>query len=285
MLITLFLSLIAFILGYFLLKKGEKVKKIFKWTTISVLSASVVTTIVLIAIYYSKHIVGDGYYTAESSKFNNFALYAFAILIAVMAIVTAFITDKNKLVFTTKSIATAGVCVALSFGLSFIKFEGIWPQGGSVTLFSMLPIMVYSYSFGMKKGLIVGLIYGLLQAVQDPYIVHPAQFLLDYPLAFSMTAFAGVLNGKKVFDNIPQLKFGISAFVGGFFRALSHVLAGVFAFGAYAVGEGATNFWLYSIVYNGYVFIDVALVIIGGAILFSSKGVKKELAGLNSLNN
>ncbi|MBR2384770.1 MAG: energy-coupled thiamine transporter ThiT, partial [Clostridia bacterium] len=70
------------------------------------------------------------------------------------------------------------MCVALSFALSYIKlFE--MPQGGSVTLFSMLPIMLFSYIYGMKKGLLVGVIYGLLQAVQDPYIIHPAQFLLD----------------------------------------------------------------------------------------------------------
>ena len=280
-LITLSIALILFVLGYFLLKKEKNIKP-FKWVSVVSLGVAVIVTIVLIAIYYSRNISGDGYYTAESSKFNSLALYIFSAILIIGLVVTAFLVDKNKLAFTTKSIATAGVCTALSFGLSFIKFEGLWLQGGSITLFSMLPIMLYSYAFGMKKGLIVGLIYGLLQAVQDPYIVHPAQFLLDYPLAFAMTAFSGVLNGTKIFNNIPQLKFGISAFIGGFFRAFSHVLAGVFAFGAYAVGEGATNFLAYSIVYNSYVFIDVALVIIGGAILFSSKGFCLEVEKLNA---
>ena len=33
--------------------------------------------------------------------------------------------------------------------------------------------MVYSYMFGTKKGVFAGMIYGLLQAFQDTYILHP----------------------------------------------------------------------------------------------------------------
>ena len=239
---------------------------------------SIIVTVVLIASYYSENIVGDGYYTDESSKFNASALYICAGLLVFVALVTAFIVGKKGgFYFDTHAISLAGICVALSFGLSFIK---IWrmPQGGSVTLVSMLPIMIYSYVYGMKKGLIVGLTYGLLQAVQDPYIVHPAQFLLDYPLAFAMTAFAGLLSDFKCLEKLPQVKFAISAVIGGIFRAVSHIFAGVFAFGSYAVSSGATDFWVYSTVYNLYVLIDVALVVIVGITLFSSKGFRKELA-------
>ena len=65
----------------------------------------------------------------------------------------ALIVDsKGNLTFDAHSIALAGICVSLSFGLSFIK---LWemPYGGSVTLVSMLPIMIYSYTYGMKKGI------------------------------------------------------------------------------------------------------------------------------------
>lgn len=280
-LITLVLSLLSFVGMFIVLKKFQDKKSLFSKIIAIVLTLSIIATIVLIAIFYSNNIVGDGYYTAESSKFNNIALYAFALLLVVASIVIAFFVDrKGEKGFTTRSLAFAGICVSLSFGLSFIKlFE--MPQGGSVTLVSMLPIMIFSFTFGMKKGLIVGLVYGLLQAVQDPFIVHPAQFFLDYPIAFAVTAFAGLLKDTKLFNNIPQLKFAISAVIGGTLRAVSHILSGVFAFGAYAVGEGATNFFLYSLVYNSYVFIDVALVIVAGAILFSSKSFKNELNKFN----
>ena len=133
----------------------------------------------------------------------------------------------------------------------------------------------------MKKGLIVGFIYGLLQAIQDPFIVHPAQFLLDYPIAFSMIALSGLLTDLNVLNNLPRLKFSIGALLTGTFRYACHVISGTFAFGAYAADTGATNFLTYSAVYNSYVFIDIALVIIVGIILFSSKSFMHELKKLN----
>ena len=155
------------------------------------------------------------------------------------------------------------------------------PFGGSVTLVSMLPIMVFAYVYGIKKGLIVGLVYGLLQALQDPFIVHGAQFLLDYPIAFAMTGFAGILSKWKRIDNLPQIKFAISAFIGGGLRYVAHVLSGVFAFGAYALDAGAENIWTYSIIYNTYVLIDVILVTVVGAIVFSSKNFRNEVEKLS----
>ena len=169
----------------------------------------------------------------------------------------------------------AGMCTALSFVLSYVKFEAAWIQGGSITLVSFFPICLFSYVYGMKKGLIVGFIYGLLQAIQDPFIVHPAQFLLDYPIAFSMIALSGLLTDLNVLSNLPRLKFSLGVALTGLFRYASHVLSGTFAFGAYAMDSGATNFLLYSAVYNTYVFIDIALVVVVGVILLSSKAFLK----------
>ena len=134
---------------------------------------------------------------------------------------------------------------------------------------------------GSKKGVVVGIIYGLLQAVQDPFIIHPAQFLLDYPLAFAMVGFVGALKDFNLFNNLPQVKFLIGGIICGVLRYLSHVLSGVFAFGAYATDSGASSFLTYSAVYNTYVFIDIALVIIVGLILFSSKSFIKEINKLS----
>ena len=137
----------------------------------------------------------------------------------------------------------------------------------------------------MKKGLIVGVVYGLLQAVQDPFIVHPAQFLLDYPIAFSMIALSGLLTDLNALNNLPRLKFSLGATLTGIFRYVSHTLSGTFAFGAYAVDNGASNFLLYSAIYNTYVFIDIALVIVVGLILLSSKAFIKEINKLTKNAN
>ncbi|MBE7086699.1 MAG: ECF transporter S component [Clostridiales bacterium] len=198
--------------------------------------------------------------------------------------------------FDTKCIATAGVCVALSFALSYVKIFEL-PYGGSITLFSMFPVMLFAYVYGIKKGLVVGLLYGMLQAIQDPFIVHPAQFLLDYPIAFAMLGFAGCLSGFNFLKDKPRLKFTLSAAIAGVLRWVCHVFSGVFAFGAYALdaidkSEGifsvlapaatpTANFWLYSTIYNGYVFVDLILVIAVGLALFSSKGFTRQVEMLN----
>ena len=230
-------------------------------------------------IYYSKNVKGDGYYTdPEYGNLNPAMLYVFALIIVALTIFTAFMVGrKDKKPFDTHCIAIAGICVSLSFALSFIKLWDM-PTGGSVTLVSLLPVTLFSYIYGIKKGLLVGFLYGMLQAVQDPWLIHPAQFLLDYPIAFSMVCFGGLLSNIK--DGKPQLKFALCAFIAGCMRFVCHVLSGVFAFGAYAVDSGASSFWLYSIVYNSYVFIDIALIIVVGIIILSSKSLNREIARL-----
>jgi thiamine transporter len=177
--------------------------------------------------------------------------------------------------FNARSLAYAGVLTSMSFALSYIKLWDM-PQGGSITLVSTLPLMMYAYLFGTKKGVFVGFVYGTLQAVQDPYIVHPAQFLLDYSVGYTMIGFAGVFKLKSL-QKLPQIQFALGASVGGILRYISQTLSGVFAFGAYALDAGASSIWGYSLAYNSYVLVDVIIVIAVGAILLSSKTVVNEM--------
>lgn len=276
-LVTLVLSLIGLITLFIVSKKKPELFKKVGLILLIVCGVALITTIILIAVFYSKNIVGDGYYTGDYGKLNSPILYLSAfLLVAVVVTVALIVGRKNKTPFDTRTIAMAGICTALSFVLSYVKFEAAWIQGGSITLISFFPICLFSYIYGMKKGLIVGFVYGLLQAIQDPFIVHPAQFLLDYPIAFSMIALSGLLTDLNVLGNMPRLKFSLGVILTGVFRYIAHTLSGVFAFGAYAMDSGATNFLLYSAVYNTYVFIDIALVLVAGFIILSSKAFLKE---------
>ena len=274
-LVTLALVLVAAIAAFVIAKKSPSALKKFGSIAGTICGLAVIVTLVLMAIFFKNNIKGDGYYDGYG-KLNGAALYISAAILVVGSLVVAFIIDrKGNFVFDTRALAFAGITVSLSFALSYVK---LWemPQGGSVTLFSMLPIMLFSYVYGAKKGILIGFIYGMLQAVQDPYIIHPAQFLLDYPVAFALTGFAGALKDVKVLDKIPQLKFALSALIGGTLRFVAHVLSGVFAFGAYALDAGQSNFFAYSTAYNSFVFVDLALVIVAGVIVFSSKAFVKE---------
>ena len=271
--IAVFGSIAAYI-AYLYSKKAGKTAL---YITFGLLAAALVAAFVCLIVYFNKNVLNDGYYdTADGSygKVNQFALYLGAILLVIAALAAAFLADKGgNFTFDSKSIALAGICVSLSFALSYIKLWDL-PQGGSVTLVSFLPIMLFAYLYGAKKGLFVGFVYGLLQSLQDPYIIHPAQFLLDYPVAFAMAGFAGVL--KNVNMKSLQLKFALSALIGGAMRYVAHVLSGAFAFGAYALDAGASNVFTYSLAYNSFVFVDIALVIIAGVLLLSSKAFVAE---------
>ena len=40
-------------------------------------------------------------------------------------------------------------------------------------------------------------VYGVLQAVQNPWLIHPAQFILDYPVAFAAIGLGGIFTKIK----------------------------------------------------------------------------------------
>ena len=282
LLVTLILALLGAVAIFIVTKKAPNLTKIVSLVTACAVFVGVVVSLILIYIHYSNNIVGDGYYTDENyGNLNSIALWVGSILMIVGTVLVGLLLDKKENKgFDTKCLSVAGVCVALSFALSYIKlFE--MPQGGAVTLASMMPVMLFGYIYGTKKGLLVGFVYGMLQAIQDPYIIHPAQFLLDYPVAFAMVGFAGALTNLKWLDNLPQVKFALSACIAGTMRFVCHLIAGVFAFGAWALDAGAENIFLYSLVYNSYVFVDIVLVVIAGAILLSSKAFRQEVKKLN----
>ena len=148
----------------------------------------------------------------------------------------------RKLSFSTKALVYGALAAALSFVLSYLRIYR-WPQGGSITPASMLPLFVYSYIFGPGAGVGAGLAYGLLHLVQGPYILHPVQVFLDYILAYAVLGLAGLAPRNLVVGSI----------IGGFARFFCSFLSGVVFFGSYAP-EGMNP-----IVYSLY----VNLMIIG----------------------
>lgn len=265
----LLLGLLSFL---FIAKRKPEWKKSAAITIGSLCGIALIATLVCLAVYYNQKIANDGYYNSDTATVQQLALYILAIL-SIAVIIGLSLFDKQKLTFDSRALAYAGICVAMSFALSYIKLWDM-PQGGSITLVSLLPLMFYSYIFGAKKGVFVGFVYGILQAVQDPWIIHPAQFLLDYPVAFSAAGLAGLFRERKFLKKLPQGKFAVGAILAGTLRFVCHVLSGALAFEAYAEGQNA---WIYSLIYNSYVFIDVALVIAAGVFVLSSASFVKTI--------
>lgn len=152
----------------------------------------------------------------------------------------------------TKAMVTSAVLVALSIALNQVILFRM-PQGGSITAFSMLPIVVCAYFYGVRRGMMAGMCVGLIDLIFNPYVIHPIQMLLDYPLAFGALAFAGLMRTRK---------FGlISGYVVGLLsRYFCSVLSGIIFFGQYAP-EGF-NAFTWSVYYNiTYLGVEGALTV------------------------
>ena len=215
---------------------------------------------------------------------NTIGMIVSAVIVMALLVV-AYVLGGKKEVDNTRSLVYGAVAIALSFALSYARLFRM-PQGGSITFASMLPLMVYCAMFGTRKGLVVCLIYGTLQALQDPYIIHPMQFLLDYPLAYGVIGVCGIFS-DRIFKKNKVVGFVLGGIVAVALRYACHVLSGVFAFADYfywdeeLMSEYATSA-LYSLAYNSYVFVDMAIAVLCGAVMFASKTFRHQMdvAGL-----
>jgi len=141
-----------------------------------------------------------------------------------------------------------GMAVALAVIFNFIP---LWrmPQGGSVSL-EMLPILIMALRWGAGPGMMAGAVYGLVQLALGPFIVHPAQLVLDYPLAYMLVGLAGIFS-NKINLKTKGSTYGwllVAVLTGGLGRFISHFLSGIIFFARY-VPEGQ-NLWVYSAIYN-----------------------------------
>lgn len=124
--------------------------------------------------------------------------YALSGLAAVLLYLAASLINKGpsgrKL--STKQLVYCGTAMALAFITSYLKLFNM-PFGGSVTLLSMLFICLIGYWYGVKAGMLTGLAYGILQFLQEPFVLSVFQVCCDYLLAFAALGLAGLFSKSK----------------------------------------------------------------------------------------
>ena len=100
-----------------------------------------------------------------------------------------------------------------------------------------------------SSDLTAGLLYGVLQlGLPGAYVLHPAQALLDYPLAFAAVAAAGFVSVGPVSGRRGALQLAAAVAVAGAARLVFHFLSGLIFFAEYAPHWEAP--WLYALTYN-----------------------------------
>jgi thiamine transporter len=123
-------------------------------------------------------------------------------------------------------------------------------MGGSISL-EMIPLILLALRQGPLVGIVAGAAYGLLDLAIEPFIVHPVQVLLDYPLAFGALGLAGFFQ--------PTVRGAIlGTVVAVLARFICHFISGVVYFASYAP-EG-WNVYIYSAAYNAAYLIPSLII-------------------------
>lgn len=171
----------------------------------------------------------------------------------VFILLIAVILGKTEKKIKTKQLVFAAMAMALAMVTSYIKFLSL-PFGGSITLFSMFFICLIGYLYGPKIGITTAVAYGIFQLLADPYIIHPAQLLLDYILGFGALGLSGFFYKSK-----NGLIKGCIA--GMFGRYLCSSLSGIIFFSAYTP-EGM-NPVVYALLYNALcILVEAAITVV-----------------------
>lgn len=190
---------------------------------------------------------------------------------------------KGSSLATTLILVEGAAMVALATALSFVRIIKL-PWGGSITLLSMLPIVLFSIRRGIKNGMVVSLVFALIQFAQgimdglfgwglSPLMLI-ACILLDYLLAFSVLGIAGLFRKQGIVGWI----IGIVIAVG--LRFVCHFLSGVViwqSFGELWEGFTISNPILYSFIYNGCYMLPEMIFTVAGAVALLKTPVGKQL--------
>ena len=167
-------------------------------------------------------------------------------LLAVLIFIVGYL-QMRRIRFTTSMLINVALMLALTIVLHQLRIFHM-PQGGSVTLGAMVPLLFLTYRYGAGIGCLAGFVYGMINLMQDAFIVHPLQVLFDYPLPYMALAVAAALPGRIYLG--AALAFAA--------RFLCHYISGVVFFGSYAPPDMSP--YLYALVFNATYLIPEAII-------------------------
>ncbi|MBR5502372.1 MAG: energy-coupled thiamine transporter ThiT [Oscillospiraceae bacterium] len=193
----------------------------------------------------------------------------------------------------THTLVECAMLLAISTALAFFPTFEIMPNGGSITICSMLPIILISYRHGLRWGFLSSFAYALIQLIEefmsngaDVFSLFVA-LVFDYLLAFTVLGIGGLFRGKFKSARAELVCGTVTALA---LRFISHCVSGYVVWGEYAewffseagawgqsilatyAGNGLML--IYSLIYNAsYMLPELIITVIGAALLSSSSVV------------
>ena len=175
-------------------------------------------------------------------------------------------SEKKKM--GTRQLVFCAMALALAYVTSYLKLFSL-PWGGSVTLCSMLFIVLIGNWYGVQTGIFAGLAYGIMQFLQEPYVLSFFQVCCDYILAFAALGIAGFFAKQSH----GLLKGYIVAVIA---RGAFHALGGYLYWMSYMPDNFPKSLTaIYPIVYNYSYLLAEGIITV---IVISIPAVSKALA-------
>ena len=191
---------------------------------------------------------------------------------------------------TVYEMAECAVILALSIALFAVSEFIPWPawlQGGGITLFGQVPIIVLSYRRGLKAGVPTALLLGVFEMITGlanfawvkGAVSYVVVALFDYIFAFGVLGLGGMFRGiyaKSGQKSVLTATLVLGGLISSALRFVCHFLSGITVWSEYTQGNGGfTNLdsvihgitkgsVIYSITYNGgYMLPETIITVIG----------------------
>ena len=164
----------------------------------------------------------------------------------------------------------SGLLMSIALILNRIELSSFFHFGGSVTLFSLVPLMVISLKYGYKWGALCGGVYGLLHLIttnlkfQGLNVVSiMASILLDYIVSYSIIGFVSFF-----YYRFMNFKFNISISVICvlMLRCIVHIISGILIWSSLKIEkfESFLSVMMFSIIYNiSYMLPEMLINLLG----------------------
>ncbi len=171
---------------------------------------------------------------------------------------------------TVFRLTESAVMLAFSSVLSMIKLVDM-PYGGSITAFSMLPLLIIAYRYGTGWGLLTALTHGFIQLLlgmdnfsyATSFTAVVMILLFDYLLAFVVLGLGGLFR-RPSWSQGQSL--AVSAVFTGIGRYLCHTVSGCTVWAGLSVPT--VEALLYSLSYNAtYMIPEILILVLGGVYL------------------
>lgn len=146
------------------------------------------------------------------------------------------------------------------------------PFGGTVTLFSQVPIIAVSWIFGVKWGCFAGLALGIVEMILGignfSYVNGLGAYillaLLDYILPFTILGLGGMIKGKM---KNGALEIAVGSVWVCVLRYACHFLSGIVLWNSNAPSKLISDIIKFSAAYNATYMVPETIITVIGAVI------------------